>query len=253
MGDHQSSLLHLSLCQEENNIPYGTSCNSKSHLSSEESDGRVYGGLSYLWGLWLGEGSGGEKGGGGGKSHLSLNLSILRMFSVLAETPAPPPLHLSSAHLELQDATSRPAEAEAVAGGADSVGEVSRSQLGGPGGALHLLLIPHKHMHALVCCMFLTNSRQQCITASSILFHSRHKSSKSRGYTPLVTDGVSTEMPHCSGVGPCTPVGAPHSYRWDLWWSLSPSRIFLITFALKMRKVMFWSPCIYLFVCVLLA
>jgi len=28
---------------------------------------------------------------------------------------------------------------------------------------------------------------------------------------------------------------------------------YFITFALKMRKVMFWSPCIYLFVCVLLA
>jgi len=32
---------------------------------------------------------------------------------------------------------------------------------------------------------------------------------------------------------------------------LVPNQI--ITFALKMRKVMFWSPCIYLFVCVLLA
>jgi len=38
--------------------------------------------------------------------------------------------------------------------------------------------------------------------------------------------------------------------KFRCWVSFSPR---LITFALKMRKVMFWSPCIYLFVCVLLA
>lgn len=49
------------------------------------------------------------------------------------------------AHLKLglQHATTWPAEAKAMAGGADSIREVSRSQLAGPG----RLLIPYMHMH----------------------------------------------------------------------------------------------------------
>lgn len=130
-------------------------------------------------------------------------------------------VHLS-AHLKLepQHATTSPAQAEAVAGGADSVWEVSRSQLAGPGRPLHLSLILHIHNWMQKVWFWSNHFGQQTpnyVTCSMlfycILFYSQDASSKSRGNMPLAMAGVLTEMLHSSGVGPCTLVGAPHKYK----------------------------------------
>lgn len=70
---------------------------------------------------------------------------------------------------ELQHATTRPAEAEAVAGGADSVWEVSRSQLAGPGRPLHLTIsYRYTHLHMLI---HTHTWVQQCNTFKAFLLY----------------------------------------------------------------------------------
>lgn len=81
------------------------------------------------------------------------------------------------------------AEAEAVAGGADSVWQVPGSQLAGPG---------------KTCATSRTRVASK-LTRSCVF--SQHKSSKSHGNTQLGTAGVLTKMQRCSGAGPCTLVG----------------------------------------------
>lgn len=92
-----------------------------------------------------------------------------------------------------------------MAGGADSVWEVSRSQLAGPGRTplCHHLSILYTHIHTRV---------QQCTMFSAIClyFNSQHGSFKFHGNMLLVMAGVLTGMLHSSGAGRCTLVGNPN-------------------------------------------